>query len=108
MMTDLPLADYDELPLGVLRSRIRSLDIDQLRDVVAHEREHGNRVPVLEVLEARLEELEQGAEPAPGDPENAPGVSGHRGGSPASTEQTDDRTPLRHGVAGQTPRRGRD
>ncbi len=71
---ELPLSDYDQLPLTEVRHRIRGLEESQLRTLFEHETEHGNRIPVLEVLHARLRELTHGAEPSPGDPANAPGV----------------------------------
>ncbi|OLF15557.1 hypothetical protein [Actinophytocola xanthii] len=105
---ELPLADYDQLAIGDLRHRIRSLDEGQLRAVLDHERAHGNRVPVLELLDARLADLTAGAEPSPGDPARAPEVSGTSGGSPVQpSTAAESNTPLRHGVAGQTPARGR-
>ena len=65
---ELALPDYDQLSLAALRHRIRALDEDSLRAVLVHECGHGARVPVLEVLEARLGELEKGAKPSAGDP----------------------------------------
>ena len=35
---DLPLPDYDHLPLETLRQRIRALDADQLTTVLQHRR----------------------------------------------------------------------
>src|SRR3954467_11183305 len=104
----LPLPDYDQLPLNQLRHPIRALDEGQLRGLFAHEEAHGNRIPVLELLHARLRELTHGAEPSSGDPANAPGVAHTPHDSPV-TESTaaEPGTPLRHGVAGQTPSRGR-
>jgi len=74
MAVELPIPDYDQLPLTELRHRIRSLDEGQLRGLFDHEEAHGNRIPVLELLHARLRELTHGAEPSSGDPANAPGV----------------------------------
>lgn len=105
---ELPLADYDQLALTELRHRIRTLDEAQMQVLFDHETEHGNRIPVLELLHARLRELRHGAEPSPGDPSNAPGVTGTAGGSPVSeSTAAEPNTPLRHGVAAQTPNRGR-
>jgi hypothetical protein len=73
---ELPIPDYDQLPITEIRHRIRMLDEDQLRGVFEHETEHGNRIPVLELIHARLRELTHGAEPSPGDPANTPGVAG--------------------------------
>jgi hypothetical protein len=106
---DLPIPDYDEQSLGTLGHRIRSLTAQDVETLVHHERAHGNRTPVLEVLTARLDELRSGAEPSPGgdeEPDDAPGAS--RGGSPVSPHGAAEPTsPLRHGVAGPTPERGR-
>lgn len=105
---DLPITDYDQLPLTELRHRIRGLDEPALRAVFDHETAHGNRIPVLEVLHARLKELAHGAEPSSGDPGNTPEVSGTAGGSPVQeSTAAQPNTPLRHGVANQTPARGK-
>lgn len=108
---DLPLPDFDQMSLGDLRHRIRSLDKDALLVVVNHECGDAARVPVLEVREARLRELDGGAEPAPGDRRRAP-----RAHSPVGRPRVQERvqesgaaeskTPLRHGVAFQKPNRG--
>ncbi len=106
--TQLPLPDYDQMSLGDLRHRIRALNLDELTAVLTHEAGHAARVPVLEVLEARQRELEGGAEPSPGNPANAPRVQGAAGGSPVQESTAAQATsPLRHGVAQQTPSRGK-
>lgn len=105
---ELPVPDYDQLPLAELRHRVRSLAEPDLRALVDHEREHGARVPVLEMLQARLDELRAGAQPSPGDPAATPGVAGRSGGSPVDeSTAAEPTTPLRHGKAEQTPSRGR-
>jgi hypothetical protein len=79
-----------------------------LRQLLDYERAHGDRLPVLELLRRRLEAVEAGAEPSPGDPaaaqpEHAPSP---QGGSPvAEASAQANNQPLRHGVAGQTPNR---
>ena len=105
---ELPIPDYDQLSLPDLRHRIRGLEEAPLRALFDHETEHGNRIPVLEVLHARLKELHQGAEPSAGDPSNAPGVTPTPAGSPV-TEATaaEPSSPVRHRDAGQTPSRGK-
>ncbi|MGE0217036.1 hypothetical protein [Mycolicibacterium sp.] len=105
---ELPLPDYDQLSLGDLQHRIRSLDEDALRAVLVHECGHAARVPVLEILEARLRELEGGAAPSPGDPQRAPRVESNPGGSPVQQSTAAQAgSPLRHGVAYQTPKQGK-
>ena len=61
---ELPIPDYDQLPLTELRHRVRGLEEGPLRALFDHETEHGNRIPVLEILHARLKELHDGAEPS--------------------------------------------
>ncbi|MGV0656560.1 hypothetical protein ABQE48_22130 [Mycolicibacterium thermoresistibile] len=105
---ELPIPEYDQLSLNDVRHRIRSLDENQLQRIFDHETEHGNRIPVLEVVHARLRDLRHGAEPSGGNPANAPGVTGAAGGSSVKeSTAAEPGTPLRHGVARQTPSRGR-
>ena len=105
---ELPIPDYDQLPLTELRHRVRSLDASQLKTLFDHETAHGNRIPVLEVLHARSKEIHHGAEPSSGDPAKTPRVSGARGGSAVSeATAAEPSSPLRHGDAGQTPSRGK-
>lgn len=101
------LPDYDQLPISELRHRVRSLTEAQLRELVDHEHRHGNRTPVLQLLTTRLQQLEDGAQPAPADQTNAPGVSATPvDPSISSAPAPRDQTPLRHGVHDQTPSRG--
>ncbi|GGV81718.1 hypothetical protein [Streptomyces griseoloalbus] len=81
----LPLPDYDHLPLGGLESRVRSLSADEVEELLAYERSHADRVPVTELLTARLEQLRGGAEPTSGDPDALrPEQGTGRAGSPVS------------------------
>ena len=78
---DLPLPDYDHLPVGSLISRVRTLDADGLRAVLAYEKGHANRIQVVQALDHRLAGLEAGAQPSGGDPqaaqpEHAPAAAG--------------------------------
>ncbi|MFI5673463.1 hypothetical protein [Streptomyces cellulosae] len=83
--TTLPLPDYDHLPIGGLESRVRSLTASEVEELLAYERTHADRLPVTELLTARLEQLEAGAEPTSGDPGALrPEQGGHSGGSPVS------------------------
>jgi hypothetical protein len=65
---ELPLPDYDHLPVGSLQSRIRSLDSGALEALLAYERAHGDRLPVVQVLETRLAAVRDGAELSSGSP----------------------------------------
>jgi hypothetical protein len=111
-MTDrsaLPIPDYDHLPLAGLVHRIRTLTTEDLQTLLEHERAHGDRLPVVQAITARLDSLRNGeATPSGGDPgapqpEQAPPPAG--GSSSTGTGVVDTEQPLRHGVAGQTPNR---
>jgi len=65
---ELPLPDYDHLPIGSLEGRIRSLDADGLQALLDYEQAHGNRLPVTEILTRRLEAVREGAELSDGSP----------------------------------------
>jgi len=83
---DLPLEDYDHLPVGSLTSRIRSLGSDDLKTLLAYEKAHANRIQVVSAMQHRLAGLADGAQPSGGDPsaaapEAAPAAAG---GSKAS------------------------
>jgi hypothetical protein len=65
---DLPLPDYDHLPVGSLTSRIRTLDADALNTLLSYERAHANRIQVVTVMQSRLAGLKAGAQPSGGDP----------------------------------------
>jgi hypothetical protein len=65
---DLPLPDYDHLPVGSLTSRIRTLGAEDLTTLLDYERAHANRMQVVTVMESRLTGLKNGAQPSGGDP----------------------------------------
>ena len=85
---DLPLPDYDHLELGSLDASIRHLDSGALQQLLDYERQHGNRLSVVQVLERRAEEL-AGAEaplasPGRGATHEAPPPSAGSRVSPAT------------------------
>jgi hypothetical protein len=53
----LPLPEFDHLPVGSLAARIRSLDVQQVEQLIGYERNHAERVQVLGLLERRRDEL---------------------------------------------------
>ena len=85
---ELPLPDYDHLPIASLAHRIRSLDAEGLKTLLSYERQHGNRVPAISVLEARMGELDAGEQPSTGSPDSF--VPERSAGPPAprSVDQT--------------------
>lgn len=50
----LPLPDYDHLAVDSLESRIQPLADHEVQVLLAYERTHGDRPPVVRVLQARL------------------------------------------------------
>ncbi|MFD3443080.1 hypothetical protein ACFDTO_00565 [Microbacteriaceae bacterium 4G12] len=81
---ELALPDYDHIPLGTLPMRITALDEAGIGQLLDYERAHGDRLPVVQVLERRLEALQGGAEPSGTIPESLPEVSQGQTGSPVS------------------------
>ncbi len=65
---DLPLPDYDHLPVGSLISRIRTLDSTGLQTLLQYEKGHANRIQVVSAMQHRLSGLADGAQPSGGDP----------------------------------------
>jgi len=65
---ELPIPDFDHLPLGDVAARIRSLELDQVNALIEFELAHAARVPILQVLGSRREQLTAGATPSGGDP----------------------------------------
>jgi hypothetical protein len=84
----LSLPDYDQLPIGSLEARIRSLDVGGVRQLLDYEQAHGDRLPVVQLLRNRIEALEAGAEPSAGSPDAArPEAAGApEGGSKVSPD----------------------
>ncbi|GAB2689765.1 hypothetical protein [Thalassiella azotivora] len=80
-----PLPDLDHLALGEVTHRIRTLERPDVEATVEHERQHANRPAVLQVLEARLRELDEGAEPTGGSSQ-APTPPPPEGGSAVGPE----------------------
>jgi len=85
----LPLPDYDHLPVEGLTSRIRTLDAAGLETVLEYERAHANRLQVVTIMEHRLTALREGAQPSGGDPA-APAVDdpAHAAGGSKVSEAT--------------------
>jgi len=98
---ELPIPDYDHLPVTGLGHRIRSLDATDVETLLAYERAHGTRLPVVQVLEQRLRELAAGATPSGGD---AAGLAPEAAEAPATAgpvtpaTQGPPQNPPSHGV----------
>ena len=86
---ELPLPDYDHLPVASLAQRVRTLDAAGVQTLLDYENAHGHRLPVTEVLRTRLEQLAAGAQPSGGSPT---GVAPEGGASPAVPRETNQTT----------------
>ena len=64
----LPLPDYDHLPIGGLASRICTPAASSVRTLLDYEKAHGNRLQVVQIMRNRLSSLQSGAQPSGGDP----------------------------------------
>jgi hypothetical protein len=53
----LPVPEFDLLPVGCLPSRIHALDIEQVEQLIGYERNHAERIQVLDLLEHRRDQL---------------------------------------------------
>lgn len=79
---DLPIPDFDNISIGSLRARLRSLSVEQLVVLREWEQEHAHRLQVITTLDNRIAKLadsdddtsKQSAAPNP-----APGGVGGRG-----------------------------
>jgi hypothetical protein len=82
---DLPLPDYDHLDAGALSAGISGLEAREVENLLAYERAHGDRLPVVQLLERRLEQLRAGREPVDsGGQQGAARPASPDAGSPVS------------------------
>jgi hypothetical protein len=100
---ELPLANYDQLPLGAVEHRIRSLEAEELETLLAYEHEHADRAPVTRVLDERLAQVRSGSELSPGGgpaaPERPAAAAGGSKVTPASSPEP--MSPPPHGQPAQ-------
>ena len=98
---ELPLPQYDDLRVGDIQSRVRTLDPGGVEALIAYERAHAARPAVLLVLENRAEQLRDGAEPTGGSPD-VPGAGSEADTAvqAPATEGPQDANPPFQGVPG--------
>ena len=68
---DLPIADFDNISIGSLRARLRSLSVDQLVVLREWETEHANRLNVITTLDNRIAKLGEASATEPAYPQEA-------------------------------------
>ncbi|WP_040684964.1 hypothetical protein [Nocardiopsis halotolerans] len=87
--------DYDDLSIGALDERVRSLSAECVRELIAYEESHADRMDVLELLKDRLQGMEgeeeehEGAGPEGGADPGADAA--HVDAVPRSAERPPDR-----------------
>ena len=84
----LPIPDFDHIPLGTLPSRISALDEGGVQQLLDFEHAHGDRLPVVQVLERRIESLRSGTQPSGAVEQDMPEVTQGSSGSPVSPGTT--------------------
>lgn len=99
--SDLPLRDYDHLPVSAVAQRIRSLTDGQLGQLLDYERAHAGRPAVVQVMQVRLAELQAGAEPTGGRQQTGPDWP-----RSAATERPADSAPTSEGPPSFPPPHG--
>lgn len=61
MSTSLPVPEFDLVPPDALVSRIQTLDLQQLDQLIGYERNHGERGKVLDLLQRRRRQVRAAA-----------------------------------------------
>lgn len=108
--TDLPLPDYDQLPVGTIAHAIRALSENDLVRLLEYESDHADRVQVKQILAARLEEVAAGDTPSPGGPVPGPrqGTDGEQPLPVRPDTAAEPINPPPHGVPTNAPSRRHD
>jgi hypothetical protein len=75
--------------VGSLTHRVRTLDATGVETLLEYELEHGARQPVVTVLQERLSQLQEGAQPSGGSPT---GQQPEAAPAPTGTEQASPQT----------------
>ena len=68
---ELPIADFDNISIGSLRARLRSLSVEQLVVLREWETEHANRLNVITTLDNRIAKLGEASASGPAYPQEA-------------------------------------
>jgi hypothetical protein len=98
---EFPLPDYDNLPVGSIESRIRTLGEQDVRQLYDYEKAHADRVQVVQILENRLVALHRGeAEPTGGDPD---AITPETGATPVGSKKA---SPSQQGPPQNPPSQG--
>jgi len=99
-VSELPIPDWDGLSFGEVASRVRALEVDDLRVLRDHEEQHADRVQVLQVLDQRIAAVEQGAPVSDGDP------TAQRPGTANAPTSSDNASPASEGPPINPPSQG--
>lgn len=64
---DLPIKDFDHLPIGSMGHRVRGLDAEDLGLIRRYEAAHAKRPLALQIIDRRLRELADAQPASDGD-----------------------------------------
>ena len=78
---ELPIPDFDNITIGSLRARLRSLSLEQLVTLREWEQAHAHRLPVITLLDNRIAKVSA-------EQQSAPGAPAYPAESTASTESS--------------------
>src|SRR3954469_21506275 len=98
--SELPIPEWDGLPMGDLESRLRALEVDELHAMRDHEEDHANRIQVMQLLDQRIKAVESGAEVSDGDP------AGRRPGTVGAASSGDNASAVKEGPPVNPPSHG--
>jgi hypothetical protein len=83
---ELPIPDFDNISLGSLRGRLRSLSLEQLVVLREWEQAHAHRLPVLTLLDNRIAKISAQEQPANGSATAYPAESAPATGADAADQ----------------------
>jgi hypothetical protein len=97
---DLPIPDFDNVSLGSLRGRLRSLSLEQLVVLREWEQAHAHRLPVITLLDNRIAKVSAQATATNGSgstvyPSESPTQTGARAAGEAESAAEDEGGTLR-------------
>jgi hypothetical protein len=92
---ELPIPDFDNVSLGSLRARLRSLSIEDLVRLREWEQAHANRLPVVTLLDNRIAKVSAETNGGTAYPKGSTPASGDQAASAAADAAKDEGGTLR-------------
>jgi hypothetical protein len=92
---ELPIPDFDNVSLGSLRARLRSLSVEDLVRLREWEQAHANRLPVVTLLDNRIAKVSAETNGGTAYPKGSTPASGDQAASAAADAAKDEGGTLR-------------